>query len=503
MTNPYFAYSLKQEYNTKSDSPLPSEPIRVKKARACDACSIRKTKCDHHRPCRQCVNNNLECSELRERKKPGPRSIRRKTIDSINTLRNSSESPDNLNIQVDFGNSSLPDLTIVVQELTQYSPDWFVSCVPLTTYTMASEVRGLLPQLVDDPVIDASHSLRFYLKRYAVMTLLLILLMVSKSSDNSGRIDVLLTAVQRHVSCMSQVCNDFIFFENNLGGSDVHYYLLLAELHLFSYMQLRSPRSTQNFTRLKSASAHYQVLSAAYGETQLSLNEVRFTIFLWERHAALSHADPSYRNTSFTISSTDLPEQLAFTNFGFLEVYKELLNALDIEGVFKLGLPDLFDFEVKRGFGFSQAKFHQISGRLQQTILLHCRHTKRPSDLAICHLLELGTRFKILIMSADGASVPFLQEQTLEIVKSINMVFTGLSDDGIRPLLARFSIVTRLLEILEYQLRITGDIDLDSITLDLLIQFSGHINHYVDKCGDSWFKRPIISNWFQKLYITE
>lgn len=79
MANVYFAYS------TKSNSAIPAPPVR-KKARACDACSVRKTRCGEARPCHHCVQNNLECTELRQRKKSGPKSLRSKTITSINSL---------------------------------------------------------------------------------------------------------------------------------------------------------------------------------------------------------------------------------------------------------------------------------------------------------------------------------------------------------------------------------------------------------------------------------
>ncbi|KAK6455803.1 uncharacterized protein RJT20DRAFT_97512 [Scheffersomyces xylosifermentans] len=63
-----------------------SNKKRKSNVRACDACAIRKVKCEARRPCNHCVANNLNCTQLRERKKSGPKNLHRKTLDSINSL---------------------------------------------------------------------------------------------------------------------------------------------------------------------------------------------------------------------------------------------------------------------------------------------------------------------------------------------------------------------------------------------------------------------------------
>lgn len=73
--------------------------------RACDGCAIRKTKCEERRPCRHCFNNGLECTDLRERKKSGPKNLRKKTIDSINSIRDGTSSQSNNN--TDSKNASI------------------------------------------------------------------------------------------------------------------------------------------------------------------------------------------------------------------------------------------------------------------------------------------------------------------------------------------------------------------------------------------------------------
>ncbi|KAI5953170.1 hypothetical protein KGF54_002541 [Candida jiufengensis] len=55
-------------------------------SRACDACAIRKVKCDPNTPCGHCLSNNLICTRIRIRKKSGPKTLTNKTLESINNL---------------------------------------------------------------------------------------------------------------------------------------------------------------------------------------------------------------------------------------------------------------------------------------------------------------------------------------------------------------------------------------------------------------------------------
>ena len=54
--------------------------------RACDACAVRKIRCNSAKPCLHCVQNNLKCTVLRERKKSGPKNLQRKTLDTIDNM---------------------------------------------------------------------------------------------------------------------------------------------------------------------------------------------------------------------------------------------------------------------------------------------------------------------------------------------------------------------------------------------------------------------------------
>lgn len=57
--------------------------------RACDACSVRKIKCNSKYPCDSCIIANIPCSQARKRKKPGPKGPRKQIRDAIQHMQTS------------------------------------------------------------------------------------------------------------------------------------------------------------------------------------------------------------------------------------------------------------------------------------------------------------------------------------------------------------------------------------------------------------------------------
>lgn len=57
--------------------------------RPCDNCSVRRVKCDKMIPCSRCINHNLICTNIREKKKRGPKHIKPKTLENIRRLHTS------------------------------------------------------------------------------------------------------------------------------------------------------------------------------------------------------------------------------------------------------------------------------------------------------------------------------------------------------------------------------------------------------------------------------
>lgn len=60
--------------------------LKTKLDRPCDACAVRKVKCDLENPCSRCIQHYLECSNSRRRGKSGPKRIHEKTRRSIQKI---------------------------------------------------------------------------------------------------------------------------------------------------------------------------------------------------------------------------------------------------------------------------------------------------------------------------------------------------------------------------------------------------------------------------------
>lgn len=100
---------------------------RKSTVRACDACAIRKVKCEEKRPCTHCINNNLKCTQYRERKKSGPKNLHKKTLESINSF---SESKDQTPKPITHIKRSPSNLVTVLDLLSSKHPNHPVESVP-------------------------------------------------------------------------------------------------------------------------------------------------------------------------------------------------------------------------------------------------------------------------------------------------------------------------------------------------------------------------------------
>lgn len=51
--------------------------------RVCDACAVRRVRCDGLSPCIRCKDAELECTRVRPRLKSGPKSVKRRTLERL------------------------------------------------------------------------------------------------------------------------------------------------------------------------------------------------------------------------------------------------------------------------------------------------------------------------------------------------------------------------------------------------------------------------------------
>jgi hypothetical protein len=51
--------------------------------RVCDACAVRRVRCDELSPCIRCTDAGLDCTRIRPRLKSGPKGVKKRTLDRL------------------------------------------------------------------------------------------------------------------------------------------------------------------------------------------------------------------------------------------------------------------------------------------------------------------------------------------------------------------------------------------------------------------------------------
>lgn len=124
-------------------------------SRACDACAIRKVKCEQRRPCSHCVTNNLNCTQLRQRKKSGPKTLHKKTLDSINSFSEPTQNETLVRpLLSERSSSSTRTLPTVEEFLESKHPDHPAESVPVDLAD--NDIQAPVVNLATD-VLTASH----------------------------------------------------------------------------------------------------------------------------------------------------------------------------------------------------------------------------------------------------------------------------------------------------------------------------------------------------------
>ncbi|CAH2353649.1 hypothetical protein CLIB1423_11S04566 [[Candida] railenensis] len=83
-----------------SKAPISSKPnvveakISKRKPRPCDACALRKVKCNlnEQNPCSRCSQHEIACTNVRTRKNPGPKSLHGRTLKGIEEFKSRTDS---------------------------------------------------------------------------------------------------------------------------------------------------------------------------------------------------------------------------------------------------------------------------------------------------------------------------------------------------------------------------------------------------------------------------
>lgn len=455
MTNLYFAYTIKQDYESPLPPPEPRE--RKRKSRACDACSVRKTKCDDTRPCRHCINNNLECTELRQRKKLGPKNLRQKTIASINSIKDDDGeakkdgSRDDLRPVADLFSSL--DLKMV-HAMAPLTVPLFTLCLP--------DVISYLPEFIGPPAADVSSRAR----KLAILTYALVLIEVMSCLDEYKHAADLQPLVQKHAARAHAECSEMLL--STLPGP-VHYYLALVEIHVCSFLMLRGSHNSQKLVHLRAAITHSQLLDR--DADAVGAAELRRCLFVLERLAYL-FSDPVFRDLGVM-----LPQLPPEPSLDVAEVRGEMIRVLDSHGIFELPFPEPFTWQ-----------FSAECGTLYRSI-----EQQLPEATGFAQLIKVLLLFKVL--TAVGIDdLDSCTQELLSLLMNATVVLAS-QDPTIRVHMAALALVPCLLELLHGCL---VTVKQDASTLDALLQFSTCLAAYMPVCreADELLQNPVLGNWF-------
>lgn len=301
--NIYFAYSISRDYDGLAALLLIDLPKKKKRCRACDACSVRKTRCDDSRPCSQCVNNGLECTELRRRKKSGPKRLRKKTIDSIHSLPKEPETaPHSALSPQTFTLPDQPDLDAVARHVAQLLPVVMAASSLFSASPFSSAISVVEAVSVPSAPSTLTDVPRLC-RRLAALSYLLVMLTVAGLDyldclgdlgplEDLGDLDtdsktppVLRTQLRDFVAGLYAECVRQHRFLPGAALSDSDYYLALLELHMYA-CSLVGRVPALEFVHLRAATTHWRLAHMEDPDSE-AVRDLGLVLSVWERHASL------------------------------------------------------------------------------------------------------------------------------------------------------------------------------------------------------------------------
>lgn len=497
--DPYFAYSIKQEFRSSS---VPCDAYKVprKKNRACDACAIRKTKCDEKRPCRHCIDNNLECTEYRERKKSGPKNLRLKTVNSIHSFvsaRSAAASPaPDSSIVADFFDA-IPEISHLAASLVSFTAPSLTRCLP--------EVTAFLRELA--PAGDlALASKAFALSSFALLLSEAVIRSKASAPLLAG-VDMSKYSVLLHQKTASAFAaiNSQIMMSPSKPGSSVHYYLSLAELHMFGYLFFSRKSHNDKLVHLRSAISHFQIISIPSDYEVSSLAELRRCLYCAERSAYLFSPDSVFRHSGLIIRPYPRYSPDQSTSDTVLDFMHSLFHVLDEYLFFQnQQIPEPMTWRhVQSGpdngiYGSIKVKIHDA---LQKTKLV-----SSPSAAVLCEILSIIILMKVLQPYANQYNHQTVNLELLDMVLRINPHLQRLQSKGLdnydRISFSSIPLVPQLLELLRSYLVVTdGKINPNNIPhIDsfcaLVISLEDTVEDFSQIYGGDYMLNEYLTSYF-------
>lgn len=507
-SNLYFAYSIKRDYNGLASLPPtilpPINEKKKRKTRACDACSVRKTKCDDTRPCRHCVNNNLECTELRQRKKSGPKNLRKKTIDSIQSISkdSTSKSPER-DDSARSSESSLSgqsiDLDTVAEHLRTVPVEVLEVTAAFTVTSISTSISEAVMRLSTTPTAGAG--LGAVAKRLATLSYVSLILSAVKtplereiSEMESPKVERYLgSQLQNHISVLFSDCIKLLFFlDSNSVDFEASYHLALANLHMYAIMKSGPTTHAGELIYLRSAISHFQLLVAHYGKEDVYMKNLHRLLFVWERHAVLFSLEPAFRTTSVLVNLLT-PETGGYPQ-NIVEAYHAMVTVLDELLVFEHAVSEPYTWIYQSeptgmalSYSTAKAKLNDLLGNIGRGGVAFA---------SVARLLNFMVSLKAIQVFLKELTQEYVALELIEVIRQANVTLNP-TDPFLRIYMDVLGVVPLMLEALRAYLQVTAGEQLGPHIIDALLQLSSCISFYMDHTFE--IHDPILSDWFSRL----
>ncbi|EGV64176.1 hypothetical protein PSN45_003703 [Yamadazyma tenuis] len=537
--------SASPEQKDKEEQPKKKRRATV---RACDACAIRKVKCEVQRPCHHCVANGLKCTQIRTRKKSGPKNLHRKTLDYINSLSTKETPP-----VPETASNNYPESALIASNHRHHPieplPMALTSSVPVpvdphssrfTTDDLVTVIR-----LVNEPVFNAvlqevtirsllsnndklitfidenmknmlsldsilnSSDPVFLSKALALLSFCLVVienaieLLVAKFSYSFLNTmeyyrDLKRTILFKIMESFSIIDKLLLYPLKPTNLFQIFYNQSIGSINLSSYFNLTRDHdplysSQQKVLHLRKAITYYQLInhhqigaSNSKSLNTFQINELFERLFLSERY--------NYLTATHLINSTNLFD---------LNLSLSSNNALF----------NMFKVINSDGLIFHRLKSHNVLMNLHQ--LYKINHYPDSNNLLTKNYLNLKMSlinlskndffysilnqvliFKVLMIYSNNLELNVLELELIEVVKNLNSILSY--NDVLHLNFCNFNLLPQLLQILKINIDFENNLNYSTelivFTKKLTPFFSTvrDIEHFVKS-------NKIIYDWFEEM----
>ncbi|KAG7194325.1 uncharacterized protein KQ657_004537 [Scheffersomyces spartinae] len=429
-------------------------------SRACDACAIRKIKCESTRPCKRCVDTNLPCTTNREIKKLGPKNLHKRTIETIQHTSTNVDVPSNEEqVAINLEKLTPENVVQLLQLLDGDDKGSFIDLLsPLSISLLLFDASKLM-MFIRENYKDAMNEemkcdcldITYASKILVILTMALLLLenyrklkLVGMNLNQEPQFPkhLKLLLEVKTIDLLSVIEKKVLLFLNVSSRKyQIYYNLSVCTLHLYNYIQLimmssqsRSQfQSQQKLFYLRRALTYYQVINIPRKNSiqTIQLFELYQNLFILERFHLMFTDNLTYNNNCNYLLMTSRFDSQNRKN-SFYELPYRLFNVLNSENMF-------YNIEVLNDSSFSnEPKYvdkldtnYLIKYELVKSLLINeVIHNNQSRELPIvstspssqlferilCHAIT----FKVLLMYKDHISIAVIWKELQYILFNIH-----------------------------------------------------------------------------------